>query len=78
MRDLNKTIAYIERGLLSGLERKAAPPPKGKVPRPSIRAWRAPITSDAVYPVEQVFRPKDKLKAQPKDKPVKVTVPLDA
>jgi hypothetical protein len=84
MRDLNKSIAYVEHALIRGLDRKAAPP-KGKMPKPLVRAWRAPITSeaDAVYP-EQVFRPK----AQPKDpsmaqltltaRALKVTVPLDA
>jgi hypothetical protein len=95
MRDLGKTIDYIERGMLRGLDRrKPAPspsPPRGMVPKPSIRAWHAPVSvADAgvVYPVEQVFRPKDK----PKDtsrgtsmtrltvtaRALKVTVPLDA
>ena len=89
MHDLNKSIAYVERGLFRGLERRVTLP-KG-MPKPSIRAWRAPVTaSDMVYP-EQVFRPKDK----PKDKlkaerdtsmtrlaltarALKVTIPLDA
>jgi hypothetical protein len=98
MRDLHKTIDYIERGMLRGLDRKPASAlPKGMVsPKPQIRAWRAPVTAsnvEVVYPVEQVFRPKDK----PKDisrnplrnpsmtarltlsaRAFKVTVPLDA
>jgi hypothetical protein len=61
MRDLYKSIDYIERGLLSGLERTATLP-KERTPKPSIRAWRAPAVSNAVYSVEQVFRSKDKLK----------------
>jgi hypothetical protein len=61
MRDLYKSIDYIERGMLRGLDRKPASPPKGMVSRPSIRAWRAPVTASSakvVYPVEQVFRPR--------------------
>jgi hypothetical protein len=89
MRDLGKTIDYIERGLLLGLERKAVPPPKEK-PRPSIRAWRAPATAAEVrYPVEQIFRPNTgRLKdpGSPGEKrdqltvtarALKITVPLD-
>ena len=95
MRDLGKTIDYIERGLLHGLDRRAGPAPLSKVgkpPKPLIRAWRAPVAArdvDVVYPVEQVFRPKDKLtKDMLKDNPMarltltartlKITVPLDA
>jgi hypothetical protein len=87
MRDLGKTIDYIERGLLRGLDRKPASAlPKGMVPKSSIRAWRAPVSASEPKPVylEQVFRPKDK----PKDmsmarltvtaRALKVTVPLDA
>jgi hypothetical protein len=93
MRDLHKSIDYIERGLLRGLERTSTPSPPKERPKLSIRAWRAPVTSntDAVYPIEQVFRPKNKLKAQPKDTPrdtsmpqltltaraLKITVPLE-
>jgi hypothetical protein len=69
MRDLNKTIDYIERGMLQGLDRKPTPLPRGMVPKPLIRAWRAPVASDAVYPVEQVFHPKDKLKDTSRDTP---------
>jgi hypothetical protein len=73
MRDLGKTLDYIERGMLRGLDRKPASSlPKGMVSRPAIRGWRAPVTaSDAkvAYPVEQVFRPKDKLQGTPKDPP---------
>ena len=85
MRDLHKSIAYVEHVLTHGLERKAAPPKER--PRPSVRAWHAPATGtvypETVYP-EQVFGPKD----NPKDKPMtrlaltaralKVTVPLAA
>jgi hypothetical protein len=69
MRDLNKAIDYIERGMLRGLDRKAAPSLLLKRPKPPIRAWRAPVTASnagVVYP-EQVFRPKDKLKDKSKD-----------
>ena len=93
MRDLTKTIDYIERGMLRGLDRKPASSlPKGMVaPKPSIRAWHAPVTASDTRPVrfEQVFRPKDKLtKDMLKDNPMarltltartlKITVPLDA
>ena len=65
MRDLYKSIDYIERGMLRGLDRKPASSlPKGMVaPKPSIRAWHAPVTASDTRPVrfEQVFRPKDKL-----------------
>jgi hypothetical protein len=90
MRDLNKTIAYIERGLLYGLDRKAAPSLRGRPPKPSIRGWRAPVVAsnaEVVCP-EQLFRSKDKPKATSRDTPMtrltvtaralKVTVPLDA
>jgi hypothetical protein len=71
MRDLGKTIDHIERGMLRGLDRidrKATLPSKMTTPRPSVRAWHAPVTSDAVYP-EQVFRPRTKPKAEPKAEP---------
>ena len=91
MRDLYKTLDHIERGMLRGLERKSALP-KGMVsPRPSIRAWRAPVTASearVVYPSEQVFRPKDKPNNTSKGtsmarltlsaRALKITVPLDA
>ena len=70
MRDRGKTLDYIERGMLRGLDRKATSLPKGMVaPRPAIRAWRAPVTASDPKPVyfEQVFRPKDKPKATSKD-----------
>jgi hypothetical protein len=87
MRDLTKTIDYIERGLFRGLEREAALS-KERRPKPSVRAWRAPATS-TVYPeTEQVFRPKTLSKDTPKDnlmarltltaRALKITVPLDA
>jgi hypothetical protein len=62
MRDLYKSIDYIERGMLRGLDRKPASSlPKGMVaPKPAIRAWRAPVTASEPKPVcfEQVFRPR--------------------
>jgi hypothetical protein len=69
MRDLYKSVAHIERGMLRGaLERKAATLPKEMVvpkrepPKSSIRGWHAPVSAtDIVYP-EQVFRSKNKLK----------------
>jgi hypothetical protein len=89
MRDLTKTIDYIERGMLRGLDRKPAPLSKGMMPKPSIRAWRAPITVTGVrYPVEQVFGPRTKPKNTSRDtsmtqltlsaRALKVTIPLDA
>jgi hypothetical protein len=53
MRDLYKSIDYIQRGMLRGLDRKPAPAlPKGMVaPRPAIRAWRAPVTASEPKPV---------------------------
>ena len=95
MRDLYKSIDYIERGMFRGLDRKPASSlPKGMVPKPSIRAWRAPVIAsepEPVYP-EQVFRFKDKLKDTSRDtsrnlsmtrltlnaRALKITVPLDA
>jgi hypothetical protein len=80
MRDLNKSIAYVERGLLRGLDRKVASLPKGMVSKPPIRAWRAPASAaDVVYPIEQVFRPKAKPMPQLTltARALKVTVPLD-
>jgi hypothetical protein len=72
MRDLYKSIDYIERGMSRGLDRRRATsssaspalPKEMVAPKSSIRGWRAPITSDVVYP-EQVFRSKNK----PGDKP---------
>ena len=66
MRDLYKSIDYIERGLLRGLDRKVTSLPKGMVPKSSIRAWRAPVANDDVYP-EQVFGPKAKLRDEPRN-----------
>jgi hypothetical protein len=81
MRDLYRTINYIEHTLTRGLDRKAAPPMKKR--KPASYIWRAPVTSnDTQYP-EQLFKPK-------KDKPMtqaqltitaralKVTAALDA
>ena len=66
MRDLYKSIDYIERGLLRGLDRKVTSLPKGMVPKSSVRAWRAPVANDDVYP-EQVFAPKAKLRDEPRN-----------
>jgi hypothetical protein len=73
MRDLYKSIDYIERGLLRrGLDRKATPPPPTSLEKPSklsIRGWRAPVSAvDVVYP-EQVFRQKPKPRDPPNDTP---------
>jgi hypothetical protein len=85
MRDVGRTIAFIERGMLRGLDRKlAATAPsalpkgmlpsgaisRGRVPKSSIRGWRAPVSaSDAevVYPIEQIFKPKSKPNDKPQD-----------
>jgi hypothetical protein len=71
MRDLYKSIDYIERGMLRGLDRKPASSALLlKRPKPSIRAWRAPVTASnakVVYPVEQVFRPKSTSKDRLQD-----------
>jgi len=90
MRDLYKSIDYIKRGMLRGLDRidrKIPPAPSSNYPgsprqqreersKPSIRAWHAPVSeADAVYP-EQVFRPKTKLKDTSRDTPK--TQPRDA
>jgi hypothetical protein len=53
MRDLNKTMAHIERGLFHGLERErkaALPKPllKEKTPKPSVRVWRAPAECSVI------------------------------
>jgi hypothetical protein len=82
MRDLGKTLDYIEHTLLRGLDRKATPSPNRNAPRPSIRAWRAPPVTTAsnaavVYPVEQVFRPKNK-PAQDTLKPTSRDTPKDS
>jgi hypothetical protein len=67
MRDLYKSIDYIERGMLRGLDRSKPAPsalPKGMVPKPQIRAWRAPVTAtavaatDAQYLRQRLFKPK--------------------
>jgi hypothetical protein len=60
MRDLGKTLDYIERGMLRGLDRSNSnsKPTSSlllKRPKPQIRAWRAPVTASSakvVYPVE--------------------------
>jgi len=89
MRDLYKSIDYIERGLLRGLDRKVTSLPKGMVPKSSVRAWRAPVTAiDTQYLRERLFKPKDKPRGTLQDtsmtrlavtvRALKVTVPLDA
>jgi hypothetical protein len=75
MRDLHKTIASIEHTMTRGLDRKAAPP-KEK-PKPSIRAWRAPVDHEVRYPVERVFKPKETPMTTLTARAIKVTVPLD-
>jgi hypothetical protein len=76
MRDLQKTIDYVERGMLRGLERPlpargtTMPPPSApsasvpssKSPKSSIRAWHAPVSAatETPYP-EQIFKPKSRL-----------------
>jgi hypothetical protein len=95
MGDLQKTIDYVERGMLRGLDRRASTLPKGMVapPRPTIRGWRAPVSvnddaSKVAYPVEQIFRPKNKPQDTSRNPPmtarlnlnaraIKITVPLD-
>jgi hypothetical protein len=75
MRDLQKTIDYVERGMLRGLERPlpaqgTVPPPAPKLPsrpKPSIRAWHAPVTATGTHYPEQIFKPRNK--------PVTMSVP---
>jgi hypothetical protein len=83
MRDLHKTLAFIENKLARGLddrkpERPAAPSP----PKSPIRGWRAPMTTtDAQYPIERVF-PKQKESPMAQytitARAMKVTIPLNA
>jgi hypothetical protein len=78
MRDLYRTINYIEHTLTRGLERKAAPPSKKS--KPSSYVWRAPMTATEVrYPTEQIFKPKEKPMSQliVNARTIKVTIPLD-
>jgi hypothetical protein len=85
MRDLYKSIDYIERGVLRGLDRSkpaSSALPKGMVsPKPQIRAWRAPVTaaSDDPKPVclERVFRPKKPKEDTSKDLPSRDPPPRD-
>jgi hypothetical protein len=77
MRDLYKSIEYVERALARGLERKTTPPKKKL--KPSY-AWRSPVTvTDTQYP-EQLFKPKEKPMSQliVNARTIKVTLPLDA
>ena len=66
MRDLQKTIDYVERGMLRGLERplpaRRTVPPPAPAPKSSIRAWHAPVSAatEVRYP-EQLFKPKSRL-----------------
>jgi hypothetical protein len=79
MRDLYRTINYIEHTLTRGLDRKAAPPSKKS--KPSSYVWRAPATAtDTRYPTEQIFKPKEKPMSQlmVTARAIKITVPLDA
>ena len=65
MRNLTKTIACIGHAMTRGLNRKSALSslPKGMAPKPSIRAWRAPVTASN----DVSFRPKNKPIDKPKD-----------
>jgi hypothetical protein len=79
MRDIYKSIAYVEHAVTRGLDRKAAPPRKKW--KPSSYVWRAPTTaSDTRYPAEQIFKPEEKPMASltVTARAMKVTVPLDA
>ena len=64
MRDLQKTIDSVERGLLRGLERplpaRGAALPPAPPPKSSIRAWRAPVTATETHYPEQLFTPRNK------------------
>jgi hypothetical protein len=90
MRDVYKSVDFIERTLARGLDRKAASSMekreklKSSAFGNSIRAWRAPMpATDTKYPELLLLKPR-------KDKPVtqtqltvsassiKVTIPLDA
>jgi hypothetical protein len=79
MRDLYKSIEYVERTLARGLERKTTPPKKKL--KPSY-AWRVPATATDVQYPEQVFKPKDRSMTQASftltARAMKVTIPLDA
>jgi hypothetical protein len=77
MRDLYKSIEYVERTMARGHERKTAPLKKKL--KPSY-AWRAPVTAtDPQYP-EQLFKPKGKPMTQliVAARALKVTAVLDA
>jgi hypothetical protein len=77
VRDLHKTIAYIEHTLTRGLERKVVPPRRKQ--KPSY-VWHAPaIATDTQYPAEQIFKPKEKPMAQliVTARALKVTAVLD-
>jgi hypothetical protein len=79
MRDLYRTINYIEHTLTRGLDRKAASPSKKS--KPSSYVWRAPMTATEVrYPTEQIFKPKENPMASlpVTARAMKVTAALDA
>jgi hypothetical protein len=58
MRNLFKTIAYVEHTFTRGFERKAATPREKR--KPSY-VWHAPVTvTDTRYPPEQIFKSKGK------------------
>jgi hypothetical protein len=87
MRDVYKAVAYVEHIVTSGLDRKLAPPremrEKPKPSNDSIRAWRAPATTNNTQYPEQVFKPrKDRSMAQTQlpvtTRALKVTAVLDA
>ena len=76
MRDLQKTIDSVERGLLRGLERplpaRGAVPPPAPPPKSSIRAWHAPVSATEVRYPEQAFKPS---RNKPVTTPTTITVP---
>jgi hypothetical protein len=77
MRDINRTIDFIERTLTRNLDRPAAPP--REKPEPTPRVWHAPA-SDVAYP-EQATEPREKPVATQltvSAKALKVTAALDA
>jgi hypothetical protein len=87
MRNLFKSIEYVEHAMSRGLDNKAAPREASK-PRLSIRAWRAPApATDVRYPLERVFQPKKKENPMTRNpmtqltvaaRAMKITILLDA
>jgi hypothetical protein len=77
MRDLQKTIDYVERGMLRGLEHQRPSPaargmmsasPTVSAPKSSsIRAWHAPVSATEArqYYPERVFKPSPSSRSKP-------------